>query len=173
LRSPVRRGLKGDERRDGEMKELFAEREWEYLKCLPFAVYTKVAGADGVIDSKETLALNKVVAGAASQSELLNELYQEIASSEIYGLPNEWLSLNTMRLQLDSLKAVVRQKAGEEEYKRFALGLCRLGINIAAASGGFLGFGDKVCGQEREALTDLAEMLDLDPSEIWSTQEAF
>ena len=105
-----------------------------------------VAWADGTITKRERSAIFRVLEerGIAPESE---------ASAIIASLLDERPTDAFMRESLSVLRDLV---GGEESKSRSIVDLC---VEVAAASGGFLGIGGRVSDEERSVISEVAQLL--------------
>lgn len=105
-----------------------------------------VAWADGTITKRERSAIFRVLEerGIPPESE---------ASAIIASLLDERPTDAFMRESLSVLRDLV---GGEESKSRSIVDLC---VEVAAASGGFLGLGDRVSDEERSVISEVAKLL--------------
>lgn len=134
------------------------------IASAPVIVFLLVAAADGNVDRKEVAAFAKgleanlsgkssIMAGALARAVLhLEELIQALAAES----PVERAAMLVVALQL------VERDAGVPRARIFARALYELGENVAQASGGFMGFGNKIGKEEQVVLDALKKLLNLD-----------
>jgi hypothetical protein len=148
-------------------KELFTSEEWQALQYSPLWVFTAVAGADGEIDDQELHALVKEVEEAPLYKiPLVREVFASVSVDfndimERYGADSRDVSQG-----LGDVADILAKKVPTEESKSFKNALIFLGVNVAQASGGFLGFGDKTSDEEKGALGLIAAVLRADLSDF-------
>jgi hypothetical protein len=135
-----------------------SESERQQLLFAPLCVFEVVAGADGTIDKKEIEVLYGFL-GAAHKSELmtavLGELQRDIDAKLAAHSSNSIPSYQ----RLAGAAETVSRQFSPEEARTFLAELMVLGRRVAEASGGILGFGQKISEQELSALKDLASIL--------------
>ncbi|MBN1694442.1 hypothetical protein JW879_03465 [candidate division WOR-3 bacterium] len=165
------------------MKEFFTEEEWEHLRLLPFLIFYVVASADGKIDDKELKSLYVWLKNwSCYKIPLIRELYYDImhASEQskqeffsksyelLYGSERHNLlyGSNAPRVRLHELllesQMFLVKKLSRDEFLDFMEGLWLLAYEIANASGGFLGFGKKICKEEKKVLDSLVRVMHID-----------
>lgn len=146
------------------MKERFTQEEWELLKILPFQVFIMVAAADGKVDKKEWAQQVENLRNAPFyKDELHRELFIDIASAEIDTPIKEAADVAKLTERTSRIKEILKQKLNPEEYQKFIASIFINGLQVAGASGGsFLGLGDKVSNEEKQALAMFAGMFELD-----------
>lgn len=149
-------------------RDRYTATEWATLEYAILWVFEAVAAADGKIDRNEVAALTKAAHAAySSQNSLLRELWIGVNAN-----------LDEVRLRyhedprdistgLKQFMDVIGKKAAPAEAEDMRRVLMRFGADVARASGGFLGFGEKTSPVERQVLVMLSELLNtpLDPSE--------
>jgi hypothetical protein len=131
----------------------FSTEQWNTMLNAPFLVFFLIAAADGVVETKELRSLAKVLARSAQyQSDLLHRLItnsvahvpdfiQRLASGDV-----DYLQ------ELSKVRDIVDGRFSPSEAKGFKIALIALARDIAEASGGIVGFGDKISDEEKMAL---------------------
>ncbi|MEZ2228943.1 hypothetical protein [Microcoleus sp.] len=148
-------------------KELFTSEEWQSLQYSPLWVFSAVAGADGEIDDQETHALVKEVEEAPLYKiPLVRDVFASVSIDfnnimKQYGADSRDVSEG-----LGDVADILAKKVSTEESKSFKGALIFLGVNIANASGGFLGFGDHMSDEEKAAIGLIAAVLRADLSDF-------
>ncbi|PSB44095.1 hypothetical protein C7B67_23050 [filamentous cyanobacterium Phorm 6] len=148
-------------------KELFTSEEWQSLQYSPLWVFSAVAGADGEIDEQETHALVKEVEEAPLYKiPLVRDVFASVSIDfnnimKQYGADSRDVSEG-----LGDVADILAKKVSTEESKSFKGALIFLGVNIANASGGFLGFGDHMSDEEKAAIGLIAAVLRADLSDF-------
>jgi hypothetical protein len=165
------------------MKNLFTEEEWEQLKLLPFLIFYVMASADGKIDDKESKCLFfSLERWYDYKITLIRELYSDIiytpeeARKELFSKSHNLLydsekhnllyGSNAPKIRLHQLlqqaQMFLLEKLTRDEFLDFVEGLWFLAYEIANASGGFIGYGRKICTEEKKILDSLARILHID-----------
>lgn len=141
-------------------RDAYTATEWATLEYAIFWVFEAVAGADGKIDRNELAALTTAAHGAYdSKNSLLRELWRGVNAN-----------LDAIRIRyhedprdistgLKEFVAIIGKKAAPADADDIRRVLMKFGIDVARASGGFLGFGEKMSAVERQALVTLGELL--------------
>ena len=156
-RDETRKPAKASEPSSSEAgTELTAEQKQEALIMAPVSCFYLVAGIDGNIDKKEVKAF---MADLQKNATSKNKLVSTIFLLAITRLDADLQSLAEqkggamIRIPITLMHARV---AAEEGYPDDAQGFCQvlveMATNIASASGGFLGFGNKIGKEEKSAL---------------------
>ncbi len=142
---------------------LSPEERATWLRSLPTMCFLLVSGIDGDIDKKETLAFSKAV---ESYSQHSNPLIQSVFSEAMEHIADDMKELTSLGeaavMMLPLRMAVCRQTALEKDPQNapeFFEALIKMSTDIAAASGGFLGFGSKISKEEKVALELIESML--------------
>lgn len=143
-----------------EKKELTSEQKQEALIMAPVSCFYLVAGIDGNIDKKEIKAfMNSLKKRATDENKLVSTIFLLAATrldSDIKSLAEQKGGAMIM-IPVSLMQA---RKAAEEDYPQDARGFCEvlldMSTKIASASGGFLGFGNKI-GKEEQAALNLIE----------------
>lgn len=136
--------------------------EFKKLKQAPFLIYFLVASADGEIDKKEMLQFMEVLSNPESHTNPIFSKIINIVTNDIDAIVTEMKQqpINYIE-ELSHLKDIVNNNLPEHDANNFKLTLLLLGKKIAEASGGFLGFGDKISREELAALQTIAACLEI------------
>lgn len=121
-------------------REACTPQEWETLQFAPLWTFHAVAGIDSKIDNKESAALANVM-----------QAYVRDGRGVINGLKQ--------------VAVVLDQRAGGNATP-FKQAMLLVGINVARASGGFLGVGDPISADEKKALVAVLLAVGLRPDEM-------
>ncbi len=144
-------------------KSDFSTEEWDGLLNAPFMVFYAVAAADGKVDEKEANSFIKAISQAQSyKSILLQQVLVETADNISSFLEKIQAGHYSFLEELNKVREVVESKLTAEDAHMFKLSLLGIGKEIAEASGGFLGFGNKISPQEQESLAAIAMALSID-----------
>ena len=140
-------------------QELFEEGEWSELIYAPFAVFLLVSAADGTINKKELKAF-----GNALKKQRDSFLFEILSSSS--KAPNEIMSdllanPDTVPVKLKNIVETVDRRVLQRHAISLKFALYDIGRRVAESSGGFLGFGKKIRGDEKRALVGIAGILKL------------
>ena len=165
-------GIDEDEADD----DLTPEQKQTLIARMPALCFLLVAGCDGSIDDKEIVSFAKTLAKAAADAAapqdgeppnlLTGEVFGQAPQRFAGDLDAITAEVGVGAAMLIPLKLMqARQAAIElhpEEVDDFCRSLYDLAHSVAAASGGFFGFGSKISKQEQAALTVLHAALGLD-----------
>jgi len=134
-----------------------------WLESLPNVCFILVAGIDGEIDKKETIAFGKAI---QQYLEHPNPLVREVFTAatdraeqdfkEIMEMGSSGAIMLPLRLVASRKTALEKSPEHAEEFFKV---LIEMSNSIASASGGFLGFGSKISKEEKAALTVIEKML--------------
>lgn len=133
----------------------------EVLQAAPTICFFVVSAADGKIDKKEIKSFfTEVLKFATSPNQLVREVFGA-TPSRFEEFAKEFMENPGIAL----MKLVAIRKLAEEHHPQQADGFCAalndMSKNIAAASGGFFGFGSKISKEEQSALDIIQKMLSL------------
>lgn len=144
------------------MKEKFTDHERNLLKTVPVKFMYYVAAADGKVDSDEMA----VIAANMTSSQVDNRLHAELlADTDLKTLETLIKKIqNVDRTILDAanIKKFLKSKLSDDEFIQFIKSAFSQAVDVAKASGGFVGLGNKVSNKEVETLKVLAETYGLD-----------
>jgi hypothetical protein len=128
--------------------------DWATLAKGPCLVFIIVAAADGKIDNKEMGLFGGILQShEAIPSEIFSKILG-IAKNNVQVFCQDILTSGVSpAIQLLELGSLIHSgRIPRDEADLIARGLCGLGMAIASASGGFLGFGSKISKEEAAAL---------------------
>jgi hypothetical protein len=141
-------------------KDKFSGDEWEKVLYAPMWVFVSVAGADNLIDEKESKALASEMAklskhklGLAREvaTTIQKTLRKTIADFHTYAAARHMMS------ELQTVSDLLDQKLDAASAQLFKQTMLNVGKSIANASGdSFLGFGSNVSKAEQTALEMVA-----------------
>lgn len=136
-------------------QEKFTAEEWFTLQFAPLWVFTFVGSADGKIDEKEFKAFASNVDGWAQFKE---PLVQEVLLSLKQDFGNMLDKYRNDARKVDhALKEVadlLDKKVTPQQANMFKRAIIGIAADVAKASGGgFLGLGEKISTEEKNALT--------------------
>ena len=135
-------------------REAIPASEFEFINRLPLLIFVMVAGADGKIDKKETATFADVlrlpVCGRVFKSPLFKALVLFGDHSPENAKPRHLNSDYAWEVA-----SIVRRHLNAQQLKSFSEDAEALALIIAGASGGFLGFGDKISRSEHRAIGEL------------------
>ena len=133
---------------------MFEAHEWQTLLFVPLWVFETVASADKEIDDKEELAFYHFILkrdDPLCETSLIAEMIQSLClefkrhHSDFHNDTRD--SFTGLREALDLV--VHKSPAEKKDFKQC---MFILGCTIANASGGVMGFGDKVSSEEKDVL---------------------
>lgn len=138
-----------------------SQKEWINLVLTPVTVFVTVAEADGTIDQKELKAFQKIVIEILdSDNELISQLAIECISSLTESFaPTVEAGLEGRLLLLLGVYDIATQRLPADDAKVLLDALRGLGYAVASASGGFLGFGNKIDKEEQQMLDMIDSIL--------------
>jgi tellurite resistance protein len=150
----------------GEDGAMFAPEDLEVLKRSPFLVFFIVAAADGKVDKKELLAFIEILSDSekypnALLNRILANLINEVTSI-ISGMADK--DLNYIE-ELCNLRRVIDGNLSPEDAIAFKMSLLIISKEIAEASGGFFGIGNKISKEEKAAIASIALCLGIKPAQ--------
>ena len=135
-------------------REAIPASEFEFISRLPLLIFVMVAGADGKIDRKETAAFADVLRLPVCRQVFKSPLFKALV---LFG-DHSPEHAKPRHLNSDcawEVASVVRRHLNAQQLKAFSEDAEALALIIAGASGGFLGFGDKISRSERRATGEL------------------
>jgi len=141
------------------------EEDWNLISLAPISAFLLVAAADGKIDKKEMKACSDVLSDLASQQE--HPLTAKMMQSALLNLPiviPRLLSSENPMEELLNANILINEKIGGEDAKIMKNSVLVMAKKIAEASGGFLGFGNKIDEDEKQALQLLSSVFSDDQS---------
>ena len=140
-----------DTREDGELAPFIQA---------PFAIFQKVAGADGQIDEDETRAfMASFKKGLDVDSLIVNSCVTEGAKNARQYFEMIQQGLIDPDTELKTLREAVMKKFGKAESSRYLQFLTDLADDIAQPKGGFMGFGKKVSNIDSDAVKQVKALL--------------
>lgn len=146
----------------GEENTAFSPEEFASLKLSPFLVFFIVAAADGKVDKNEINAFARILMEAGK---LGNALFNRIVTNVIDEVPRLLQEASSQGLnfleELGRIRGLLEERLCAEDASAYKKTLMQLGREIAEASGGFLGIGNKVSKEEKAALALLSICLDV------------
>lgn len=149
---------------ESELILCFNDHQWGLVSMLPVAVFTLIAGADGVIDENEHEAFQaQLLTGMVGESDIFQlAIVTSIANfamaiEKMTELDGEGV-LQFIALAYD----IVRQESDAVSVESYGQALYTLAESVAKSSGGgFFGFGSKISKEEKQALSALSLVLNL------------
>jgi hypothetical protein len=140
-----------------------SDAEWEFIAQGPVLAFLLVAAADGKVDKKEVEGFAKVLGGLAAQQQ------HEGVSRMMRGATERFLDILPKLMQgqsnpVDIMRAftmLIDDRFSAEDAQIMKVSLVFLAREVAASSGGFLGFGSKISKDEKKALGALIHLLGL------------
>jgi len=145
------------------MRDKFSKEEWERLRILICQIFIAVAGADGIIDTKEKEAFVKFLENIPlSKEPSIKEIFPSSKSFLPYFNVAYEEGIGGFNVNLKWVKEILKQKLDIKEFQNFGRMLFELGHEIAMASGGFLGLGRKICKEEQMVLDFLVDFFNIE-----------
>jgi hypothetical protein len=126
-------------------------KDYAHLQRLPHLVFALVAGADEEIDRKEQAAFENLLRLPVCRDTFGSALFKSL----IYFRPASAGDDEGHRLNdayLTQTRAILHQHLSPEQFNEFRDDVLTFGSIIAAASGGVLGFGNRISKEEKVAL---------------------
>ena len=153
----------------GSFRNVCVGNQWASLEFAALWVFEAVAGRDGNIDAKEEAVLVRALHEAhASPNALVREAWRAVNddyanTQERYHRDPRDLTQGLHDVEAALRDLVAKKKLSPEVALDFRRALLQLGVDVARASGGFLGlgFGDKMSGVERGALEKISVIFEL------------
>lgn len=143
-------------------KILSGEQQRRILRG-PAAVYLLIANADGHIDSREESSFQEQLLRLGASPGDVGAIFQELRDNAQATLSPLQQGGPRPALLAQAVCDSIRQvdlDFGLATGKAFRGALRQLGLGVARASGGFLNlFGDKINDEERQALSELDQLL--------------
>ena len=126
----------------------------------PFAIFQKVAGADGTIDKSEMNAfVSMLEEGVKSRNPFVAACIQQ----SIKGAAEYFVLASAGKIEasteLPEAKKIIETEFAEARGKEYIKYLIELATRIAQPRGGFLGFGSKVSPEDAEAIKEITALL--------------
>ena len=153
---------------DEESEDLTPEEKAEALAMAPASCFFLVAAIDGTIDKKEIKAFVKDL---QQQSNHGNELIKTVFQAAPARFENDVSQISELgggAILMLPLKLITARAYATEIAPELADEFCQtlydLAVKVASASGGFLGFGNKI-GKEEQSALDLLKTVLLDIKE--------
>lgn len=142
-------------------QEVLSGEDWANLAKSPCLVFLMVAAADGGVDEKEISAFGAILRQHKAVTSPIFSKILQIAQANFETFIAEFMqSGDQAKQQLKEFATLLASgKIPQDEAISIAHHLCGLGVAIASASGGFLGFGSKISKQEKEVLDFLEVVL--------------
>lgn len=134
----------------------------EILVRAPAIIFHITAAADGEVDDEEREQFMQFM---TNYTEERSPLFKRVVAAMRPKINQYFAYLNSPEFNdhesLDLIQKTVDAQFTEEEAHAFKVALLDLGKSVADASGGFLGFGDKISEEEISWLTHIAEVFGL------------
>lgn len=147
------------------MQNKFTNEEWNLLCCAPISIFCLIAGSDGKIDKKEFLAFAKMLMGLKHYDhELINSVYKGTVDNIEDKFNSVVKNLDLLIPNVKKIRPMLKDKVEDKIADEFCKSLLFVGVKVATASGGILGFGAKISKVEKEMLVRISTMLDLESS---------
>lgn len=147
----------------GKIQEKFTKEEWDLLCSSPISIFCLVAGADGTVDKKEFMAFAKMLLGLKHfDHELIKSVYVGTVTDIETKFNAVVKNFETILPNVKKIRAILKGKVDDKIADEFCKSLLFVGVKVASASGGILGFGSKISKVEKEMLVRISTMLDLE-----------
>jgi tellurite resistance protein len=141
----------------------FSDEEWNLLCCSPISIFCLIAGADGNIDKKEFLAFAKMLMGLKHYDhDLINGVYKGTVDNIEDKFNQVIKNLDLIIPNVKKIRTTLKGKVEDKIADEFCKSLLFVGVKVASATGGILGFGSKISKVEKEMLVRISTMLDLE-----------
>jgi hypothetical protein len=138
----------------------FTDDEWKQLQLAPIWVFQAVAGVDGKIDEKEITALAKELSEAHLWKDpFVRDVLLTVGDDLSTLLPEAIRRIGETFTGLERVADILSLKADPTAANNFKKALLLIGKQVAEASGGFLGAGEKVSEKEKLVLVAVATAL--------------
>ena len=145
-----------------EFQRKLNELEWNLLQFGVLWVFEAVAGSDGKIDDAEQKQLHRFLLEAyAHPLAPFRAVLIDLEANLDRMLEKYFADKRAIDHGLTEVGELLSRKLSPGETVAFKEALLDLGQRIAEASGGFLGFGNKVSKKERRSLARIANVLGL------------
>ena len=142
-------------------QEKFSSNDWDELCRSPLAVFGLIAMADEEADQIEFDAFLKAThIFECFELEFVNSVYNSsaIRCNELGVSLNDFES---MARPLKAVRAILNNKIDPDIADQFCWSLLHTGVQVAKASGGFMGFG-KISKDEKEMLITISMVLGIE-----------
>jgi hypothetical protein len=145
----------------GQRRQL-SNHEVGLLIRAPLVVFFLVAAADGKVDKKEIQKFISILKSSVEKGEG-GSLFANIVSGTVANFAELMQEIPHLHPgeQLDCLRELLEQLLPPHDCYAFKKALMGLGVAIAEASGGFLGFGSKISAEEKATLDGIKLLLRL------------
>ncbi len=142
-------------------RESYTEREWQTLEYAVLWVFEAVADRDGKIDGREVAVLTDALHDESYKStgSLVGEVWSGVRANYDTLRRTYHDDPRDIPTGLGEVTVLLRTKVSAVDAEDFRRALLQFGVDVARASGGFLGFGEKVSQDEREALDKIGVIL--------------
>jgi hypothetical protein len=132
----------------------------EILIQAPAVIFFVTAAADDHVDDAEWDRFLRIM---SDYNDYQSELFHRAVNAMRPRINQYFAYLSSPEFDaqesLEQISSTLDENYGETEARQFKTTLLDLGKKIAEASGGFLGFGEKISEEEITALTNVAETL--------------
>lgn len=141
-------------------KAKMTSTDWESLQLGVLATFFGVASADGKVDKEEI--------GAFAKGMSLSHIYKNPLASELFESVTTDLATLLTRYKADGrnqikhlmdVADILDRAVSQEIAEGFKRDLLTVAIHVANATGGFLGFGEKISKDEKGAIATMAVAL--------------
>lgn len=143
-------------------KDTLAATDWETLQLGVIAMFFGVAAADGNVDEKEIEAFAKeMIEAPLYKSALAREVFQSIGSELKELLAKYKADPRNQLKHLTDVADALDRAVPAEDRDGFKKALITVALKVAQATGGVLGFGDKISKDEKTAIAAIGIALRL------------
>lgn len=144
-----------------------AGRDWMTLLLAQLWVFFSVAGADGRVDDAEVSRLRYLDRGDAERDDPLLGAMASALRADFWGVVDRHTNdRRSVQTGLSEVRSILDEKLSAPRAAGLRVGLVRLGVAVAAASGlGFLGLGRRIRDEEASVLTKVSDALGLSEEE--------
>lgn len=126
-------------------------KDYAHLQRLPLLIFRLVAGADAKVDRKELQALKNLMRVPICRDTFASHLFKSLiyfgstatGAKKVQSLSDAYLT---------QIRSILDKHLSPEQFNEFGEDVLTFGSIIAAASGGVLGFGNKISKEEKVAL---------------------
>lgn len=146
---------------------LLSQEDYQTLQFSPFWVFSAIAQADGKVDKKEVAAFAKLV----SEAELFTHPFvREVMKSISTDFNSTWVAYRSdsraVAEALEEVAGILDANLDSQDAMHFKRALLGIAIQIAEASGGILGLGQKASKEEKLTFAFIAIQLGVKLEEL-------
>lgn len=137
--------------------------DWKTLRFAVLWTFEAVAAADGTVDAREERTLHETLARwSACDEPLLRKVATSVSDSYETVKDDYHADARNIDQGLRDALKILRKKASPATVDRFRSELLTLAKDVANASGGIFGFGNKTSVEEQAALEKLRSALGIE-----------